>query len=118
MSNETIKPTKCIVHGCENRTDEGMFVTVGCESTKEAPFAGMLCGPCHVMLTRGELSPSTSFLWRLSEAVRDHLLRCKSCGGKGSYLDDGDCRTGKFQPCPVCTDLRRAWINSRLKAYL
>lgn len=38
------KPMKCLVHGCENHSDQGRFI-------------GELCSPCHEMITTGKVSP-------------------------------------------------------------
>jgi hypothetical protein len=39
---------KCIVKGCENHPDDGMFV-------------GPLCYPCHEMLTKGVVHDSSAW---------------------------------------------------------
>lgn len=47
--DETHCSRSCIVHGCQNRTDQGTFV-------------GDLCRPCHDYLASGKIGPTTSFL--------------------------------------------------------
>lgn len=58
---------KCIVHGCENRKDEGDFV-------------GYLCAPCYNMLKSGVVRPTASFLMDLKNEATD-----KESEG---YMDD------------------------------
>jgi hypothetical protein len=53
---------KCLVAGCTNHTDEGQFV-------------GDLCGPCHSMITSGNIQSNGGGGWigdaaRLAKAMR------------------------------------------------
>jgi len=48
-----MKDNKCIVHGCSNRADQGMFV-------------GEMCSPCHTMITTGKMMPTDSFLKQIT----------------------------------------------------
>ena len=45
-------PTKCIVKGCPNRQGEGMF-------------EGVLCSPCHRMLTTGKIGHGETFIHKM-----------------------------------------------------
>lgn len=47
---------KCIVFGCNNRTDEGRFV-------------GKLCKPCYEYITTGKIGPTTSFLGDMKKRI-------------------------------------------------
>lgn len=44
---------KCIVYGCRNHKNEGMFV-------------GEMCSPCYSMITTGKITHSDSFLNRIT----------------------------------------------------
>ena len=50
-----IKNDKCIVHGCPNRKNEGVFV-------------GDICGPCYEYITTGKVGPTESFLGEINKA--------------------------------------------------
>jgi hypothetical protein len=47
---------KCLVHKCENFTDQGRFV-------------GDLCAPCHQILTTGYVGPTSSFLGEMNKRL-------------------------------------------------
>lgn len=50
--------TKCIVKGCRNHKHEGEFV-------------GVLCAPCHSMLTTGRIEPGATFVHHLNTEIRE-----------------------------------------------
>lgn len=59
---------RCMVHGCENRSDQGCFV-------------GDMCAPCYAMITSGDTSiRSTNFISKL-KTITESLLN------KGTYTD-------------------------------
>lgn len=49
---------KCIVFGCQNRPDAGVFV-------------GVLCRPCHAMLTTGVIVHGETFIHKLRDSLED-----------------------------------------------
>ena len=49
-------PRKCIVKGCTNTSDKGMFV-------------GELCQPCHTMITTGTVRSGTTFIHEVRERL-------------------------------------------------
>jgi hypothetical protein len=55
----------CIVHGCQNRTDQGTFV-------------GDLCKPCRDSLASGKIGPTTSFLGGMIPA-RNYSRQPSAC---------------------------------------
>lgn len=60
---------KCIVKGCQNHRDQGVFV-------------GDLCKPCYTMLSQGKYIPSTA--WFAVEGRRARVLDVKAV--LGDYL--------------------------------
>lgn len=61
---------KCIVKGCTNYNDEGRFV-------------GHLCGPCHTMLTTGEVGPSNAWFVKAIEEAKETVLQDVTITSKG-----------------------------------
>lgn len=61
-----MKPKRCLVDGCPNRSDQGLF-------------RGGLCAPCDSYLRQGEIGPTESFLGTLArkaqafDAIVDHV---------------------------------------------
>jgi hypothetical protein len=47
---------KCIVHGCENHSDQGQFI-------------GDLCMPCHMMITTGKIGLGKTFIHEMNSAM-------------------------------------------------
>ncbi len=71
---------KCIVKGCENTSDLGVFI-------------GDICLPCHHYLTIGKIGPTASFLGDLQETSdcvkeliekynKKQVFHCKTSNGK------------------------------------
>lgn len=69
-------PAKCIVKGCHNHQGEGVF-------------EGVLCGPCHHMLTTGQVGYGETFIQKIygcfsSLATGLHDLSSRAV----TYLED------------------------------
>ena len=57
MKRKPPKPRKCIVHGCMNYSDAGRMI-------------GVLCGPCHEMITTGVVHPQNpTFIGDMKRAI-------------------------------------------------
>jgi len=73
----------CIVKGCGNEGDEGLFI-------------GELCGPCHSYLVSGRIGPTSSFLScipkmsRAGRKMRDAWGSIDAENGKESYVIEWD----------------------------
>jgi hypothetical protein len=55
----------CIVHGCQNRNNQGIFI-------------GNLCKPCHDYLASGKIGATTSFLGGMIPA-RNYSRQPSAC---------------------------------------
>ena len=75
----------CMVYGCENSDDKGVFI-------------GDMCAPCHAMITRGDTSiKSTNFIIKLKTINELYLTRAleeyyyweksKSAGEGWTFVD-------------------------------
>ena len=80
-----MKNDKCIVHGCANRKNEGVFV-------------GDVCGPCHEYITTGQVGPTESFLGEINKARRIIKKLEKEIEGLEIYI--GSMRYNKPQYRP------------------
>ena len=68
--------TKCLVHGCRNRKDQGGFV-------------GNLCVPCYEMLTTGKLGSNDTFIHRMAAIHLEQLNEImKEVGGVKTMVQD------------------------------
>lgn len=56
---------KCIVRGCENHTHQGAFV-------------GVLCAPCHEMLTTGKPGFGKTFVHRLAQRLEAEVKEARN----------------------------------------
>lgn len=67
-----MKSSKCIVYGCENKTDEGAF------------FRGIICMPCYQMLSTGKVDFGDTFIHKLNYKK---LRAAKMLGEIKAFLD-------------------------------
>lgn len=62
-------PKKCIVHGCENKTDQGFFVK------------NLICVACFEMLSTGKITPyGNTFIHQLNKnliEIRNDYINLK-----------------------------------------
>jgi len=68
---------KCIVHGCENRLDQGAFV-------------GSLCAPCHHMLTTGRVGCGATFVHWLDALAEAAVLFRSSASSLPEFCEAVD----------------------------
>lgn len=67
---------KCIVHGCPNHKDEGIF-------------QGVLCMPCYIMLTSGVACSGQTFIHQIIKKVEAANMMAISINKKtGAFLQD------------------------------
>lgn len=54
----TTEQRKCLVFGCQNYTDQGLFI-------------GPLCTPCYRMLTTGKIGAGATFIHKMFALLKD-----------------------------------------------
>ena len=54
---------KCIVKGCNNHSNQGVFID-------------KMCSPCHEMITTGEIGPTDSFLGDMKNEINRLKEKC------------------------------------------
>jgi hypothetical protein len=67
-------PVRCLVKGCSNHSDQGVFV-------------GPLCMPCHHMLTTGEVGHGATFVHELATRPQE----AEPCPFMGSGIIHPEC---------------------------
>ena len=68
---------RCAVAGCMNDRRQGLFV-------------GDVCGPCHQMITTGEVGCGDTFIHKLNRAANETKIACidiPAGPGRGPYGD-------------------------------
>ena len=76
---------KCLVKGCPNRRNEGMF-------------KGNLCLPCHYMLSEGRTGPSEAwFVTRIAKLEADYEKACNQAIAEGRIVHKCNERIAKLK---------------------